>query len=359
MSYQDLIVAWHEAPVGGRCVNPYDPEADYPEHREDEAWERDPLFDVHPDDVGTYALAPLDRQLFEDCRQVQGKVVGRHEAVVRTPWYLTSQYLSRTLGCPVVQAAQLADAFAILDADAAMVDTFLGWVKARGLEAGLAYFSQLATTAAEAESVDPDDALHHATESYQDWEHDRAVAERDDELTALPDLAWTPMGEEWAAMDAWLGRHSDDPDSDQSVGVDVNAAITEGWHLLDEPDEEPTWLARQPARYQVWLHQVEAATDLAQLKRLGQKGYAATWFTREQRQVFWSSWGVRKGALLEQLARRQLRREVARIQASSDLTQLGQRLYQVQQAQPQRYSPAQWAALWHVYRCRKARALVH
>jgi hypothetical protein len=108
----------------------------------------------------------------------------------------------------------------------------------------------------------------------------------------------------------------------------------------------------------VLLHQVEAADDLEALKRLGQKGYAATWFTREQRQVFWSSWAVRKGAILEQLARRQLRREVARIQAAPDLTQLGQRLYQVQQAQPQRYSPAQWTALWHVYHGRKARPLV-
>jgi hypothetical protein len=250
----------------------------------------------------------------------------------------------------VAQAAQLADSFAILDANAAMVDTFLAWVKARGVDTALAYFSTLATAAAEAEGVDPGDALHHATVSYQDWEHDRAVAERDDDLTALPDLAWTPMGDEWATMDAWLGRHSDDPDSDQSVGVDLSAAITEGWHLLDEPDEEVSWLERQPARYQVLLYQVEAATDLDQLKRLGQKGYAATWFTREQRQVFWSSWAVRKGAVLEQ---------VARIEAAPDLTQLGQRLYRVQQAQPRRYSPAQWAALWHVYQGRKARQLVH
>jgi hypothetical protein len=341
MSYAQFLGQWQESARHGGCVNPYDPDAVYPEHREDEAWERDPIFDRHPDDFDEHPLSPLDRQLFQDCRKVQGKVVGRHEAVVRTPWYLTSQYLSGTLGCPVAQAAQLADSFAILDADATMVETFLGWVKARGVDAGLAYFSRLATA------------------SYQDWEHDRAVAERDDDLAALPDLAWTPMGDEWAAMDAWLGRHSDDPDSDQAVGVDLSAAITEGWHLLDEPDDEPTWLQRQPTRYQVLLHQVEAATDLDQLKRLGQKGYAATWFTRAQRQVFWSSWAVRRGTVLEQLARRQLGCEVARIQAAPDLTHLGQRLYQVQHSQPQRYSPAQWAALWHVYHGRKARPLVH
>ena len=206
MSYEQFLGQWQESARRDGCVNPYDPDAVYPEHREDEAWERDPLFDRHPDDFGEHPLSPLDRQLFQDCRKVQGKVVGRHEAMVRTPWYLTSQYLSRTLGCPVAQAAQLADSFAILDADAAMVDTFFGWVKARGLDAALAYFSTLATAAAEAEGVDPDDALHHATESYQDWEHDRAVAERDDDLTTLPDLAWrlwATSGRRW--MPGWGG----------------------------------------------------------------------------------------------------------------------------------------------------------
>ena len=101
MSYQALIVAWHGAPMGSRCVNPYDPQAEYPEHREDEHRLVDAIFDVHPDDFGAHPLAPLDRQLFEDCRKVQGKVVGRHDAIVRTPWYLTSQYLRGKLGCSV------------------------------------------------------------------------------------------------------------------------------------------------------------------------------------------------------------------------------------------------------------------
>jgi hypothetical protein len=55
------------------------------------------------------------------------------------------------------------------------------------------------------ESLDPDDALHHATESYQDWEHDRAVAERDDKLAALPDLALTPMGDDGCLAGAAFG----------------------------------------------------------------------------------------------------------------------------------------------------------
>jgi hypothetical protein len=177
----------------------------------------------------------------------------------------------------------------------------------------------------------------------------------DEEITAdqAPDVELEDAEDPLAAVSADLEEHLH-----QLEAVEVGTLRLEGWHLLDEPDEEVSWLERQPARYQVLLHQVEAATDLDQLKRLGQKGYAAAWFTRTQRQVFWSSWVVRKSAVLEQVARHQLRREVARIQAAPDLTQLGQRLYQVQQAQPQRYSPAQWAALWHVYQDRKARALM-
>jgi hypothetical protein len=82
MSYQQLIVAWQGSPVGNRCVNPYDPEAEYPEHREDEARERDPIFDRHPDDFGAHLLAPLDRQVFEDCRKVQACPIKRSFHVV-------------------------------------------------------------------------------------------------------------------------------------------------------------------------------------------------------------------------------------------------------------------------------------
>jgi hypothetical protein len=403
--------------VGGRCVNPYDPAADYPEHREDEARERDPLFERHPDDFGVHPLAPLDRQLFEDCRKVQGKVVGRHDASVATPWYLTAEFVAKRLHCSARDAAQLADAWAILDADEPMVERFLAMSRGK-LPQALAYFTTLATGAAEAEAVDPDDALHHPSDGLvhpfpgaspgyalspemlllvregvpsaaliahqlhvslaQAGDIREAVAlqafgeavrrlpspERsegsgltaDEEIAAdqAPDVELEDAEDPLEAVSADLEEHLH-----QLEAVEVGTLGLEGWHLLDEPDEEPTWLERQPARYQVLLHQVEAADDLDQLKRLGQKGYAATWFTREQRQVFWSSWAVRKGALLEQVARRQLRREVARIQAASDLTRLGQRLYQVQHCQPQRYSPAQWAALWYVYHRRKTRPLVH
>jgi hypothetical protein len=57
MSYQQLIVEWQGSPVGHRCVNPYDPEADYPEYREDERRPVDALFDVSPGDFGEHPLA--------------------------------------------------------------------------------------------------------------------------------------------------------------------------------------------------------------------------------------------------------------------------------------------------------------
>jgi hypothetical protein len=45
------------------------------------------------------------------------------------------------------------------------------------------------------------------------------------------------------------------------------------------------WLAWQPARVPVLVHQVERASSLAELKRLGQTVYALSW-TSQQRSTF-------------------------------------------------------------------------
>jgi hypothetical protein len=47
------------------------------------------------------------------------------------------------------------------------------------------------------------------------------------------------------------------------------------------------WLAWQPARVPVLVHQVERASSLAELKRLGQTVYALSW-TSQHRSTFWA-----------------------------------------------------------------------
>jgi hypothetical protein len=58
------------------------------------------------------------------------------------------------------------------------------------------------------------------------------------------------------------------------------------------------WLAWQPARVPVLVHQVERASSLAELKRLGQKAYALCW-TSQQRSALWALWRARGQAMPE------------------------------------------------------------
>ena len=44
MPYGQFLGQWQASAQRSDCVNPYDPDAVYPEHREDEAWARDPIF---------------------------------------------------------------------------------------------------------------------------------------------------------------------------------------------------------------------------------------------------------------------------------------------------------------------------
>ena len=133
----------------------------------------------------------------------------------------------------------------------------------------------------------------------------------------------------------------------------MGAPRLEGWHLLDELDEGPTWLDRQPASFQVLLHQIEEAPTLAALKGLGRTLYARQpSLTADQRHVLWSSWQVRREAILAEVVRRQrpVAKAVAKLAAANGrLRQLGQRLYTLQQHDPQTYTPEGWTAIWAVY----------
>jgi DNA-binding transcriptional regulator/RsmH inhibitor MraZ len=80
------------------------------------------------------------------------------------------------------------------------------------------------------------------------------------------------------------------------------------------------WLAWQPARVPVLVHQVEHASSLAELKRLGQTVYALSW-TSQQRSAFWALWRARGQAVREDTDRRiacaQPSRRSARLARSS------------------------------------------
>jgi hypothetical protein len=346
MSYASFLAQSSCVSTAGRIVQH---PCELPEHREDEAFARDPVFDTHPDDFQPMPpdLSTNERILFQEGRKVRGKVVAPHEATVRTPWYQTAQYIARRLGCSHRDAATLADCWAILDADEAMVEQFVRWVKARGIAAALAYFQTLATAAAEAETVDPEDALE-ASRLVDLADVERGLTpEIDPETYPRDDVEWSEV--EWDAVDAWL--EGSDP---HAAGVDVTAPRVEEWHLLDEPAPVPAWEDRQPAAYRILLERARRAETLEALKAIGQPAYAETRWTATQKQVFWSAWQVRREALLADAQRHPtVQRALRRIQTTAVLAEVGRRLHQLQQQHPSYFSAAGWAIVWAAYHARK------
>ena len=87
----------------------------------------------------------LDRMIFEDCAVADGAVVAPHLNVKsHCPVHLRPEILRKRIGCTFHQAVALADAWSIIEATPKMVDAFIGWVKAEGIEVGEAYYEHLA-----------------------------------------------------------------------------------------------------------------------------------------------------------------------------------------------------------------------
>jgi len=351
----------------------------------------DPVWEVDPERCWehTQQLSQAERLLFQECARVDGKVVGCHEVVVATPWDLTAELIAKRLGCGVAPAAQLADCWAILDVTPAMVETFLGWVKARGVAAGLAQFQRWAMPAAAAEAMDPEDALEHRQAQAKLAELDEVGVGMTPELALLleegvPSAALIahrcgiPLAQAGEVREALILQcfaeavqaahpataEAEDGERDEALdladGVDVAPPPTLDWHLLDEADEETPWLERQPFRYQRLLWQVRRCPELTALKALGKAVYAQKALQGSQAAVFWTEYELRKAALLRELSRPQrlspvATRWLARIQATVNLAAIGRSLYRLQAAKPPGGPwPEEWTVLWAAYQEAKA-----
>jgi len=338
---------------------------DLPEHREDEAYPMDPTFDNGPD---TFLPSPADvpvyddwgmrittgatrRIDFEDLYKLSGRVIGAHEAIVRTPWFLTSQYISKKLSCTSSQAAELADAWSILDATESMVLDFIVQSKEMGVEVSMTYFSQLAVAAGEAESADCDDVMEQA--NLESFNESNACSSSESEC--LQEDYEANEGE-MSDLDDWLSRNGE-----ANEGVDISSLKTEGWHLMDSVDDDagnPTWIDLQPSQVQVLYHQAEQAKSLSELKALGQKVYALASWNQAQRSAFWAVWRARRNAMLLQTEVRikRVRQAVAKIRKANgtEVPQLGKRLFTFAKSNPGFYPEEGWAKIWEVYNEAKA-----
>jgi hypothetical protein len=358
-----------------------------PDHRADEAYVADPVFDNGPDTFqpAPEGLTPLQQIEFQDLYKKAGRVIGRHDAVVDMPWYLTQQFVTRKLQCSPQEASDLLDALKALEANHDAVLEALAHAKSNGVQVSVAYYQGLAA-AMQALDVSSDDAMEHrpdglahvaqdfgSYDSSPEWAmlldegvpsaasiaHSLGVSLeiagdiREDMI--LQDYEAAASQAEAAVEDAADDDELDvEPDDDQ----DYVGFVSEGWHLMDDKDDYgPTWLQRQPYEVQALFTETTDASSLKELKALGQKVYSLTSWSPSQRSAFWSAWHARRNALLAQTEARmpRVRKGAAKILSvdAKELPRLGKRLYDLLKSNRNFYPDEGWAVLWNRYHERK------
>lgn len=247
-------------------------------------------------------MSGLDRIVFEDCGLVSGKVAAPHMNLKSYPHWLCPEYVARKIGCDLQDAANLLDCWVMLDPTQEMVETFISWVKAKGVEKALPYFEKLAIALAEVENIDPDD-----------------VTESDEPEYEAPDLyRYHTIGE-----------------------------------YEEDEDEDKPWMELQPGWYQYLIRKVQACSDLDSLSIIGKEVYQRN-LNRGQAGVFWTEYNLRKtklerGIKLGPVARSMIQRIT---KANGNLASLGAWLYKVQQGQVKVANPPEkheWTVIWKTY----------
>ena len=250
-------------------------------------------------------MSALDRIVFEDCDLVAGKVVAPHPNLKAYPHWLCPEYIAGRIGCDLPDAANLLDCWVILDATQDMIETFIRWTKARGVDKALAYFEKLAMALAELENIDPEDAMESDQPQYE----------------------------------------APDPYRYHTIG--------------DYPDDDHTpWIKTQPRWFRNLVGRVRSCRDLVALARLGREGYQLD-LSKTQAGVFWTEYNIKKAKLEGMIKLGPTARAfIARIsKANGNLASLGAWLYKVQQGKAKVANPPckhEWTLIWQAYHQRKA-----
>jgi len=281
------------------------------------------------------AMNQLDRMIFEDCAVADGAVVAPHLNVKsHCPVHLRPEILQKRIACTFHQAVALADAWSIIEATPKMVDAFIGWVKAEGIEAGIAYYEHLAMKLAEVEvSWDHEaDELLHDTDADGDG--------RDDADGAL-DLSWDPDDAYQEEIPDLYGYHV--------IGYDE---LAEAMDL--------TWEERQPRSYKALLRKVRESDDLDALRDLGKRVYVLD-LARDQAGVFWYEYRKTERRIMAEIGKvlspsaRMLLLQVRN--ANGNLASLGARLFKIQRGTVKMADPPrkhEWIIIWAAYHDRQA-----
>ncbi|MEK7243837.1 MAG: hypothetical protein AAB112_06700, partial [Thermodesulfobacteriota bacterium] len=271
-----------------------------------------------------------DRMIFEDCAVADGAVVAPHLNVKsRCPVHLRPEMLQRRIGCAFHQAVALADAWSIIEATPKMVDAFIGWIKAKGIEAGVAYFEHIAMKLAEVEVSWDSEAVESLPEDGGD-----------------------------AAEDSESGSVEADETYREEI-PDLYAYHVIGYDELAEA-MDLTWEERQPRSYKALLRKVRGIADLEVLRDLGKRVYALD-LARDQAGVFWYEYGKSRNRIMAGLRKGlggSARHLLKRIRnANGELAALGAMLYRIQQGAVKLSDPPakhEWIVIWEAYHDQQA-----
>jgi hypothetical protein len=249
-------------------------------------------------------MSGLERIIFEDCELVTGKVAAPHMNLKAYPYWLCPEYIAKKTGCSLKDASDLLECWVMLDPTQKMIECFISWVSAKGVEKALPYFERLAMAMAEVENISVDD-----------------VTESDEPEYGGQELyAYHPVGE--------------------------------------YPDDNRTpWLETQPSWYQVLIRRLKECKNMDQVSALGKEVYERD-LNQHQAGVFWTEYNIVKRRIEDKIKLGHVGRSfIQRIsKANGNLASLGAWLYKVQQGLVKVANPPQkneWTVIWKSYHQRK------
>ncbi len=250
------------------------------------------------------AMQGLDRMIFEDCELSGDKVVAPHLNLKPYPFWFCPEHIARQIGCNFRDAAKLLDCWVILDSTQKMVNTFIRWVKARGVDKAVPYFEKLAMAVGEVESINPDDATENDEIAYE-----------------------TPDTYKYHAVGAY------------------------------EEDEQKPWMDKQPGWYQSIIKNLQACDSIERLAAIGKEIYRKE-LSHDQAGVFWGEYNRKKAGLEKKITIGATARGMIAsiVKANGNLASLGAWLYKVQQGQIKVANPPEkheWIMIWRKYNERK------
>jgi hypothetical protein len=226
----------------------------------------------------------------------------------------------------------LADAWSIIEATPKMVETFILWIQAKGIDNGLSYFEHLAMKLAEVEVSWDSDAAEPLL-------GDDAIVDGDDDHAGADDSFDIPV------------------DPDETYREEIPDLY--GYHVIGYDDVatlgEKTWEQKQPEWYLSLLFRLRDVDDLKSLKIIGKYAYQFD-LSRGQAGVIWYEYQKAKDRMMREI-RQQLspsaRRMLMQIRnANGRLSAVGALMYKIQHgvvkiADP--LSDSEWSILWDAY----------